>query len=296
MFSSRKWTWISFPVMTLVFTAFALVVSNSYMRANEQRGQIVIRDVVDGNLIARETELQLLFNNSSGVVETNVQSALFTPLVYQQFGSENEDWSVQQARQNLERGGNVGPPVIVGSMPRLAIVQQSVPQWTPQLNRLLRISNAPLPEASGFDWDEDIDWDAPADLSQRIRSAFGPKATALLYRSSRGTLNSGAFEKRILQGAEHVLPEAVNERYEQVQLLNGSWTNQLVSHDFITEISLRTPRGLFGVVSQTAPSCGDQLEDLTLLDPSDSNDLLLLVSFRDADNTLQVLRRMYRIP
>lgn len=298
MFTSRKWTWISFPVMAIMFTCLAITISNHYMSTGDHRGRMVIRDIVPGGLIARENELQLIFNSVSSLAATDIQDAIFTPLVYQRFTGDNQDWYNVQAQRQLQHTGIVGRPVFEGSMPRLSVVKQSVPQWTPQLNRTLRISDSPLKESSSFDWDLPIDWDSPAPLVNRIREAFGSTARAHLYRridvDNTYSLAS-PFEKKVLLGEEDFVQSLGNQTYQTVTLPNGAIAQQLVSGgDFVSQVSMPESRGLFGVSSQTAPTGGDQFEDLALFDRSDTDDILLIIMIPERDGSYTLLRRLYQ--
>ena len=62
--------------------------------------------------------------------------------------------------------------------------------------------------------------------------------------------------------------------------------------NFISDVSMLQDGGLFGVVSSIAPHGGRQLEDLSLVDPSDSRQWLLIVSTSEGGNWY-VYRKLY---
>ncbi|MEZ5943333.1 MAG: hypothetical protein R3C18_18210 [Planctomycetaceae bacterium] len=293
LFTSRKWTWISFPTATLLFTGLAVFISNWYMNTGDHRGHLIVRDVVDGGLIARESELQLLFNSFSTVAKTEVEQELFTPLVYQRFTTENESWEMQYNQRKMQNAGTVGKPVFNEPLPQYSTVSQSVPQWTPQLNRLTRIPSKDVPEPSGFDWDAPIGWQDTAELQNRIRKAFGPSARAQLFRAYPNN-DSSRFLKKSIQGGDWLLNNATGSSIQDVPsgvvYSNGSGTRE-----FLHIISMRDSRGLFGVVSHISPTGGDQFEDLTLMDSSNPEQLLLIVVVTNPDNSQTVFRRVYNM-
>jgi hypothetical protein len=61
---------------------------------------------------------------------------------------------------------------------------------------------------------------------------------------------------------------------------------------FLQQTCVRPGLGLFAVVSQIAPTGGDNFEDLSVLDPSNPNEwLLVVVSERQGD--LLIYRKLY---
>ncbi|MCA9029824.1 MAG: hypothetical protein KDA66_03390 [Planctomycetaceae bacterium] len=291
LFTSRKWTWISFPTATLLFTGLAVFISNWYMNTGDHRGHLIIRDVVDGGLIARESELQLLFNSFSTVAKTNAEQELFTPLVYQRFTSEADSWELQVNQRRMQNAGTVGKPVFNGQLPQYSTVSQSVPQWTPQLNRLSRIPNKDVREPSGFDWNTPIGWQDTADLQNRVRKAFGPSARAQLFRTQPGN-DYAKYLKKVIQGGDQLLDVASNNEL-QTTYTTVAYPQGNTTREFLETISMRESRGLFGVVSQVSPTGGDQFEDLTLMDSSNPFQVLLIVVVTNPDNSQTVFRRVY---
>jgi hypothetical protein len=57
----RKWTWCTFPAVTLIFTAFSIGLSNRSMSTTVLRRSAVIRDVAPGGIVARENRLSCCF-------------------------------------------------------------------------------------------------------------------------------------------------------------------------------------------------------------------------------------------
>ena len=174
----------------------------------------------------------------------------------------------------------VGPPEIVGRIPSRYAVTQDVPQWTPQLNRLLVLGSEPSPLE--FDWNSVTDNELTTvagrqRLGQRLKAAVGRDCDLRIYHGNEiSVMQRGQYgEIQISPGIQPVGP-------------TGSENIDF----FLQDASVRMQGGLFGVVSQISPSGGDNFEDLALLDPSDDSQHLLVVAFRNGDE-IYVYRRLY---
>lgn len=278
----RRWTWLTFPCVTFGFTAFSVVISNRYMQTADHRSAVVVRDVAEGNRVVRENRLELLFPSTSRQIETDVGRGLFMPLRHQDFGQSTyamygpygyQTWQEQRA----------GPASFGGRMPIRCVVNQTVPQWTPQLNRMFTIPlAAAAPAVSPFDWDDVPAFGTPgseAALVQRVNDAFGPGASLYLYHQR---------EAKALQGNELLFQDQFSG-WNQVYVYGQYISRQ---SDFLRELCVRDQAGFFGIVSQYAPACDDRLEDMALLDLSDPQQWLLVVAVPE-NGTLVIYRRLY---
>lgn len=283
LFRLRRFTWITFPLLTIGFTLFTVWLSNDYLSSSVERTHATVIDVgADGSAL-RESRFELLYTASTHDVVTELDRGLFTPIDHTRFGAEQQNMQMQRmaARGRVpddpESQMAIDPPVLEGKPPGSHRAVQNVPQWTPQINRIFRI--APSDEAidkalTRFDWTRQWNLQRDASEIQRMAAvAFGPEAKAIGFASGQMVFgNPIEFFSAALTSTE---------------------TGQMLSHDFLTDISVRQPRNLFEVVSQIAPHGGGNLEDLTLLDVTDETQSLLLIVVPDPDG-LRIYRRLFR--
>ena len=283
LFRLRRFTWITFPLLTVGFTLFTVWLSNDYLSSSVERTHATVIDVGEDGSALRENRFELLYTASTHDVVTELDRGLFTPIDHTRFGAEQQNLQMQRmaARgrvpDNFESQLIIDPPVLEGKPPGSHHAVQNVPQWTPQINRIFRI--APSDEVidkalTGFDWTRPWNLQRDASEIQRMAAvAFGPEAKAIGFASG------------------HVLFGDPTEFFPVA--LTTTETGQMLSHDFLTDISVRQPRNLFEVVSQIAPHGGSNFEDLTLLDVTDATQSLLLIVVPDPDG-LRIYRRLFR--
>lgn len=289
-FKLRRLTWLTFPAATVGFTLFTVWLSHEYLDSSTERTAVTIVDLDERGEPVRSNRLELLFTMSTHEVTTPVKSGLFTPLDHSRFGSALQD----NYGRRVSGGGAVSEPVFSGRPPISSEVRQTVPQWTPHINRLFQI--APDQEtladsARRFDWQKARDLSSDTEraaLQQEIAAAFGSsQLTAVLYNGRKVTTLIGdtgqLFQSSAVWSSEVVVP-------------GGATRNGYLRINFLNDIcALQQGGGLFGIVKSIAPHGGDNFEDLTLLDPSDPDEWLLVIGVSDPENT-QVYRRLYRRP
>ena len=267
----RKWTWVLFPVLTLAFAVSIVWMSNQTMQRGNVRKSVVILDVIEGNKVSRMNRFELLFLGSGQTAETQANRALFVPMNTQQYDLP-EDLQIARQRGVL-RSSLVSAPRYAGWIPGQCTVSQDIPQWTPQLNRMMTIAPAPADYPAGFDWDAisvaDLDGDKPRQaLQAKVQAAFGPEAA--MYVLKKGQHFSGSTGPPV------------------------EWKE--FGHQMAAPIyQLEAPpqHGLFQLISQLSPGGSANFTDLSLLDSNDSDQYLLSVQVPH-QGELWIYRRIYR--
>gem|GEM_PF-764817 len=287
MFKARRFTWITFPLATIGFTLFTVWLSNTYLSSSAERTFVQILDMTSQGEVARSNRLELLFTMSSNEVTTDVKSGIFTALDHSRFGGTVHD----QYQRPVHRR-TVPAPIIAGRPPGVFAAVQAVPKWTPQINRVFQIA----PDAEQLPTElPEFDWQSPRDLSdvderEQLRdsvvTAFGGEATAVLFNSRKAIdlvgSRTAVFQESMLQ---QIPNNATRNREEQ-------WTYT----DFLWDSSVRLQGpGLFGAVCRVSPHGGANFEDLTLLDPSDATQWLLVIAVPHDEN-MTIYRRLYQSP
>ena len=218
---ARKYTWVTFPVATILVTALTVLISNSYMLVAETRRGLVLRDIGDDDSVLRTSRFELLFLSASRAVQTDVKKGLFSPLstttamdaLNQQYGQYGVVVTQRGLRTGIDTpGGHRSPPHLTGRIPVEYTATQQLAKWTPQLNRMFSLpvsSNNPPSNPSPTD-ELRVDWKGLADgqvtrglldghaisheLLGRVRKEFG-NAAAVACLGPRG---SWAFDRAVL--------------------------------------------------------------------------------------------------
>lgn len=278
----RRLTWISFPAVTLLFTACSVAMSNSFLSVAAERKHLVIRDLDDQGVVTRENTLAMLFPSRSRTMTTELGRGLFCPLRHQDFSHTGyyfnpysyPEWERQRAEAALYRG----------RMPTQTVISQRIGQWTPQLNRSFTI---PLPDAENtFAPLADPQLDAfvrngeNGALVQRLRSTT-TNLVGIYLLSQEESVN--------LQGPQFLFRDDYGQQWNRVYI-DGEWVTRQA--DFLQELSMRQQPGFFAVVSQIAPTGGYRFEDMALLDPTDDGQRLLVVAVEE-DDQLVLYRKLY---
>lgn len=296
----RKWTWVTFPVTTLLFAGGALWMAEWYMNTGDARRSAYIVDIgVEGNP-ERVNQFEMLFNSRQKVTETPLSRSLFTALDHQMYGSGS--FQQYSQRQYGQGSGFVGPAEITGRVPSRFVARQMTPKWVPQMNRILSLNTEPF--ALKLDWQRFQisgmpDWTAllndnnwKQSIIDPIKAAIGSKPVTISVYAG-GKFNQLYGNHRIFT-REQVKTEngvtTVVAPPNNLALRNGQFNP--TSFDFIADISMLQDAGLFSIVTSLAPHGGRQLEDLSLLDPSDPQQWLLVVGVEDGQNWI-VYRKLF---
>lgn len=261
-----------------------------YMNTGDARRSVYFIDVGIEGQPERVNQFEMLFNSRQKVSETPLSRSLFTSLDHQMYGAGSYQ---QMSRGRAGAGtGFVGPAELTGRIPGRFVARQLTPKWVPQLNRILTLNTEPF--ATKLNWQQfeqaenpdllTMPQDAPwmKSVVEPIKAAFPSKQlTIAVYTGGKYIHLAG--ERKLL--APHGQPDP---RYgNQYQAWNSS-----SQFDFLSDVSMLQDAGLFSVVSSLSPTGGRQLEDMSMVDPSDPRQWLLVVGYQDGQNWI-VYRKLY---
>ncbi|WP_417383497.1 hypothetical protein [Gimesia sp.] len=277
-FKIRRFTWITFPVISICVALFAFVISDYYMQSSHERKTLSILDLDSQGMPVRENEIELLFTSSYQTIETSLKSGLFSPLKQSEPGRGFNSYNTQQnATPEL-----VGAPFYQGSIPTQYSVYQNMPQWTPQLNRI--VNNYPQKELPEFNWSaitaDQLNSEASrGKLINRVKAAFGEDAVLLIYKGTsdgkpkRFTyyLKQSLMANPLHAGGVTALLTMIHRPHTQYQVQSQEQVC------FMDDLCVRQQQGLFQIVSQTSPAGGTNYEDLSILDSTDPRQWLVIV-------------------
>jgi hypothetical protein len=297
----RYLTWILFPVVSVGFMLYTIRLSRSYMGSADYGNALVFMDVGDRGEVVRTNRYEVLFPAGERDVATDVRSGLFTAMDRERFGggsvgyggypppSDYYGWEYEYGYDYDPYGGRrVGGPGMVlpeyrGRIPARFQALQKVHQWTPQLNRVFSLE----PSEAG----KDIDWHAVTMASLRGRDVPGENLESLLGKRASETAVYLFHQDRVKclhQGMLIRITEEGARRHRQHRLLAPFFPSVFFRH-----ASVRPQVGLFSVISSISPTGGADFEDLTVLDPTDENEFLLVL-IRQSDNDYHIFRKLYK--
>ncbi|MEW4489740.1 hypothetical protein AB1L42_16785 [Thalassoglobus sp. JC818] len=292
----RKLTWVTFPVVTVLFALGAITTSNYAMQGSNEGGSLTIYDVTDEGEIARVNELQTMLLSTSRQLDLEADRELLAPIDLQSLSGGNN----VQYRRPEDTPNEL--PFYRGSFPNGAHLIQAVHKWSPQVFRRMKIPTENTVPPGNFDWSLPID---PTDsnqhlaLQQRLTAAFGEDIYAQLIRQippqQRSDMSWYPVDRIALCGDPGFFQYSESENANQIRPMSVPVIDQYRNRsetNFLYATAFRTEAGMYSVVSQLSPKCDDFLEDLPLIDSSDPHQWLLLVAKRD-DNHWTVYRKIY---
>lgn len=274
----RRYTWLTFPLMTALVAYLCVALSESYLASETTGKSLVIRDMGADGTVLRETKFELKFLGRRAEQITELSNELFSAL-----DSDRLMLGTQYAYRYQYMGQTDAtrsrPTQYVGRIPSKYMVRQEIAQWQPQVNRSFAI--APGKKEDGFAWN-DTTWIEPSH-QERLRQAIlarWPASKAVLFRKN---------EKRDIAGDGKMFrppPISDDARYRLW------YQEEAQAGAFCDDLCRRPDTGFFGLVSQLAPNGGDNFEDLTLLDTSDRGQAVLVIAVHEGDS-LVMYRRFY---
>ncbi|OGV75036.1 MAG: hypothetical protein A3K19_14775 [Lentisphaerae bacterium RIFOXYB12_FULL_65_16] len=286
----QRWTWVLFPVLCVGFTALTVLLARHYLGTKDSRRALVVVDVDERGEILRSTRLEVILTAGNQTVTTPVRHAWFTPVVQQ----DMQQMYYGPGYRGRYAGSEAGVPECNGRLPVSYDVVQSLRQWAPQVNRTLSFdAAAPVP---GPDWAtvEALaakEWATPATSPTESAQSEPP-----YYRQFPGDISPterarqlGRFLLLWREGGKLV-------RFDDAVRTHGgpSADSQMAYIGrFFGMVRASSGRGFFSVASQVSPLATASLEDLSVGDPSDPTERVVVVVSRQGDDYV-AYRRLYR--
>ncbi len=258
----RRWTWVLFPVLSLLFTAMMIKLAEAHLgSANLERSITFIDLAADGRAL-RSTRIELLYPAFSRQVIDESTSGWRVPVDPDTYQS-NAFRGTAQVDLAYESAW-----VYAGSLPGRHVIQRDVRQWSPRLSRSTTLGSAPLEietPFSGFDWST-VTWQhamQPAELTS-IRQALLTRDRSVDIVLIGNSLDAPLDENR-----------PVRER-----ILN-----------FARFVTYTGDSHLFDIVSQVSPNGAGHWDDLAITDWSE-NELVFLAMTEASEGHYVVYRKL----
>jgi hypothetical protein len=248
------------------------------MSSEDTGGRLVITDVVDNGIPARQTVLETLFLGAKTEITTNHKS--------HEDSFTTADW-VNNYGNGPERKSDT-PLNYSGHFPQNYTILQEVQQWSPVSLRTLSLEPEGV-KLPSIDW-SDSTLVTTLEGNIRLKAALSqnqiPIHSAVIYHNGNRQALVGQFPQAFQAGSgQEIVATGDN--------IPGSRTlaiQQLLS--YIPTASNNT--GLFRIVSQIAPQGAGSLEDLAFSDSSDPSQWALVIMTTDGDE-FQVYRKLYHV-
>lgn len=305
---ARKFTWITFPLATLLVTGLTVLVTNRYMSSSEARRGLILQDVGDDGSIVRTSRFELLFIASTRSISTEVQKGVFSalgkgqPIIQDPLMPQPLSTRMMRGGRGIGERNGPNPPLMSGRIPTEFAVTQELAKWTPQLNRMFWIP--------GASQEQKIDWQALADgvtesmlqnhnltteYDALVKQQFGPKAlAACLAGPSRWALNQQEAAWRARNSGQYAqYNQLMQVNPYQQQVVPWEMTSQPELFRWLYQHSVAASFGLFTLTSQVGPTGGSDLNDLPIMDETDYRQRLLIVVVPRGDDFV-VYRKLIR--
>jgi hypothetical protein len=130
------------------------------------------------------------------------------------------------------------------------------------------------------------------ELVKKVQEAFGATANIDVIASGKRQTLAGDAGIFPTNATPYGLDQFGNP-LQQPQYYYPGMNLNAVQSSFLEDTSVNVLGGLFDVVSQMSPTGGRDFEDMALVDPSDPEQWLLIVSIDHGDR-LEIYRKLYR--
>ena len=264
-FRRRRYTWVLFPVVTVLVAAATVALANRYMGQQDRRHALVVVDLDSHGAVLRQDRMELAISGRNQILVTDVRHALWSRLAagsgYNGFG--------------YGRVTETESPRLEGALPLQFRVATATQQWEPQMSRTF--SMEPGTVALPFDL---------AAVNQVLRT--GETKGLKMPEKMRWVL----FQKNSYKEQDHALARAAQ---------SGTRTrnnNQAMPADSLASIPVRPisqseKQGIFELVTQLSPTGGANLEDLFLMGEPGGRGALFVALGRAGDDIVMYRRVEY---
>lgn len=306
---ARKYTWVTFPIATILVTWLTVSLTNSYMATAEARRGLVIHDLGDDGSTVRSNRFELLFLASTRTVATDVRKGIFSALKTGAMITNELDQSdpFRPGRRPVRMApmdGNHTRETLTGRIPTDYTASQPLSKWTPQLNRLFYLPGTS--EESPLNWAQIMEGEnlrstltdetAKQRILARVHQQLG-RGCAVCWIGPAGAFSyqlSPDWKDTIFTQFSQTSSGPID--YEE-QMLQQELPHDVQSQPsmlrWLYQNSVAGPHGLFYLTSQVGPAGGAQFEDLPIFDSWLGNQILMIVVVQRGDDYV-VYRKILR--
>ncbi len=261
----RRYTWWFLPICSLGFTWLTASIAERSLGTTDFNAAYDVVDIGEQGDVVRATRFEMVLVASPQVREIPLSQTIYVDLTRanQEIDSHlaeelRQQGAFSEAAQAINQRTNE-IPVLTGRPPFEYVVQQNLRKWAPVVSRQTALGGGR--GANAIPWRElaEVDLlsvDGALNALKKIRERE-PSARVMM-------LTQGEFEK---------------QRF--------GLDSSVILRNFIRAITIAEGSEYFSVLSQVGPTGHSNQEDLKIHDPSDPDDLVLIVVVpRGADKTI----------
>ncbi|MEZ6049094.1 MAG: hypothetical protein R3C11_26670 [Planctomycetaceae bacterium] len=126
----RKWTWITFPVITLLFTYFTIESINAHMKIENPERKMIVTDIGDEGEVLKQTVCSCILSPSQMEKRETWNQQLVSPI-----DMSNGRFMANQfsSYRNSNQGLNTSTPTYEGSLTGEYDLVYNLQKWDPQI-------------------------------------------------------------------------------------------------------------------------------------------------------------------
>ena len=272
----HKLTWVVFPLTAVAFTWFTVRLAEHYIGLESYRRAVVFVDLDERWEPIRHSRYELIFSAGRRDEAFEIRKALFYTMGRGEAVNQGRYYPGGYPGPQPRVQGEIEPIHYAGRLPGHYVVAQRIRRWTPYLNRTFSFE----PPDHPLELDEE---------AQRLPVRSREDIEAIARRALRGAPRRRAAY--ILHGQTS---HTVAGSSDFAMLTAPTYSYGVEAQSFLTTASARPQVGFFAVVSQVSPSGAPDFEGLTILDPTDDSQWLLVIVEQHGDD-IYVYRRLFII-
>ena len=281
--NARKYTWLLFAVTSAGFTWGAVSIAQRHMGTADYHTSIVFADVAvgpsanDEPAVVRSNRFDMMFVSLPGTKEIALKNTIYTDLNGETLYADEAD------RQSRRWGGSSplweegetdlvdGPvddlPIYSGVVPANFTVQQKLRQWAPRVNR-----QSTFGDEAGIRETADIDWKKIREINWR--NAAGRRALKGLVEATEPKAQIVLMGNKVV----YMISESQFDAGVKRTQISFQPSNEIDQLKWLISTTSTRDTGFFSYVSRIAPTGGEYVEDLSLIDESDVSQWMLAIA------------------
>jgi hypothetical protein len=271
----RRFTWVLFPVTSILFMLATVAMANYYLGRHDQRRSLIVVDLDKDGTALRWNRYELIFAARDKQAVNEVKDALWTSLKVATSDDPASGFDDEGAARDA------GPALYEGVVPVHFRTSESLRQWQPKLDRIFSFEPPPAPLLAN--WNEiEKAWPDLKEIRARL-SEKSPFMGDLFAISSAGnvTFDPGSAHRPGAQSAAQPIefdynPTGHQSHHMTITATNGAY--RILGHQFLWESCLGGSDGLQSLVSQVSPNGGANFEDLPGIDTEAGDSALAIVT------------------
>lgn len=263
----RRYTWIVFPCLSLMFTAVTVGIAGYYSGNTDHRDSLIIVDVGERGRVLRTTRISHVITADTRNLTSDIRDGLFAVTDVQPAPID----AIKNPEDEPEFRKRIDEIAYNGQVPSAFSVSWLSRQWSPAMHRVTQV-------APDFDL-PDVDWAALKRFD--LDSPTGRAAAVEQVRRALpqcGLLFTNGVTEEMVPFAPG--SEKVADRF-------AVWP------EVLDGLARRSDAGLMAIVFALSPNGSGDLEDLAVLDDGDSTTWLVHIAV-PRDNDLIVFRHVVR--